>query len=151
MSVSNFVPKPHTPFQWEGMEAREQLAAKQAYMRRAMPTKQIRLSLHDLRTSMLEGALARGDESLADVIESAWRSGARFDAWTEMYQASAWESAFAGRRLVDRRAGDKRVWRVGHAAVGSRAVRHLQRVLAGRVVAEPIRRRHRRLPVGRMH
>ncbi len=95
VSVSNFVPKPHTPFQWEGMEAREQLAAKQAYMRRAMPTKQIRLSLHDLRTSMLEGALARGDESLADVIESAWRSGARFDAWTEMYQGPAWESAFA--------------------------------------------------------
>ncbi len=94
VSASNFVPKPHTPFQWEGMEAREQLAAKQAYMRRAMPTKQIRLSLHDLRTSMLEGALARGDESLADVIESAWRSGARFDAWSEMFQESAWEQAF---------------------------------------------------------
>jgi radical SAM superfamily enzyme YgiQ (UPF0313 family) len=62
VSASNFVPKPHTPFQWEGMEAREQLAAKHAYMRRAMPTRQIRLSLHDLGTSMLEGALARGDE-----------------------------------------------------------------------------------------
>ena len=95
VSASNFVPKPHTPFQWEGMEAREQLAAKHAYMRRAMPTKQIRLSLHDLRTSMLEGALARGDERLADVIEAAWRAGARFDAWTEMYQEQAWERAFA--------------------------------------------------------
>ncbi len=95
VSASNFVPKPHTPFQWAGMEVRHQLAAKQQYMRRAMPTKQIRLSLHDLRTSMLEGALARGDESMADVIEAAWRSGARFDAWTEMFQESAWERAFA--------------------------------------------------------
>jgi radical SAM superfamily enzyme YgiQ (UPF0313 family) len=94
VSVSNFVPKPHTPFQWEGMEAREQLAAKQAYMRRATPTRQIRLSLHDLRTSMLEGALARGDEATADVVEAAWRGGARFDAWTEMYREEAWEQAF---------------------------------------------------------
>ena len=95
VSVSNFVPKPHTPFQWEGMEAREQLAAKQAYMRRAMPTRQIRLSLHDLRTSMLEGALARGGDDLAGVIERAWRLGARFDAWSEMFREDAWERAFA--------------------------------------------------------
>jgi radical SAM superfamily enzyme YgiQ (UPF0313 family) len=95
VSVSNFVPKPHTPFQWEGMEVREQLAVKQSYMRRAMPTRQIRLSLHDVRTSMLEGALSRSDERAADVIESAWRSGARFDAWTDMFQEPAWEGAFA--------------------------------------------------------
>jgi radical SAM family uncharacterized protein len=95
VSASNFVPKPHTPFQWEGMEAREQLAAKHAYMRRAMPTRQIRLSLHDLRTSMLEGALARASESTADVVEAAWRAGARFDAWPEMFQEPAWENAFA--------------------------------------------------------
>jgi radical SAM family uncharacterized protein len=95
VSASNFVPKPHTPFQWEGMEAREQLAAKQAYMRRSMPTRQIRLSLHDLRTSMLEGALARAGEETADVIEAAWRLGARFDAWSEMFREDAWEQAFA--------------------------------------------------------
>jgi radical SAM superfamily enzyme YgiQ (UPF0313 family) len=95
VSASNFVPKPHTPFQWEGMSSRMQLEAKQAYMRRAMPTRQIRLSLHDLRTSMLEGALARGGEEIADVIEAAWRGGARFDAWSEMYREDAWEAAFA--------------------------------------------------------
>ena len=65
------------------------------YMRRAMPMRQIRLSLHDVRTSMLEGALARGGQDLADVIEHAWRAGARFDAWTEMYVEAAWEAAFA--------------------------------------------------------
>jgi radical SAM superfamily enzyme YgiQ (UPF0313 family) len=95
VSASNFVPKPHTPFQWEGMEARDQFAAKHAYMRRAMPTNQIRLSLHDLRTSMLEGALARGDERLAEVVETAWRAGARFDAWPEMHREQAWDQAFA--------------------------------------------------------
>src|SRR3954451_898099 len=94
VSASNFVPKPHTPFQWEGMASRAQLGAKQAYMRRAIPTRQIRLSLHDLRTSMLEGALARGGEETADVIEAAWRGGARFDAWSEMYREDAWEAAF---------------------------------------------------------
>ena len=95
VSASNFVPKPHTPFQWEGMSSRDQLVAKQGYMRRAMPTRQIRLSLHDVRTSMLEGALARGGCETADVVEQAWRSGARFDAWTEMFQEQAWHDAFA--------------------------------------------------------
>src|SRR5919206_1922321 len=90
VSASNFVPKPHTPFQWEGMSSREQLIAKQAYMRRATPTRQLRLSLHDVRTSMLEGALARGGRETAEVIEHAWRHGARFDAWTEMFQEQAW-------------------------------------------------------------
>jgi len=104
VSVSNFVPKPHTPFQWEGMEVREQLAAKQAYMRRAMPTRQIRLSLHDLRTSMLEGALARGGEDVADVVERAWTLGARFDAWPEMFREDAWRQAFeeAGTTIDER-------------------------------------------------
>jgi radical SAM superfamily enzyme YgiQ (UPF0313 family) len=95
VSVSNFVPKPHTPFQWEGMSSRDQLVAKQSYMRRAMPTRQIRLSLHDVRTSMLEGALARGTRATADVVEAAWRRGARFDAWTEMFVEDAWQAAFA--------------------------------------------------------
>jgi radical SAM superfamily enzyme YgiQ (UPF0313 family) len=95
VSASNFVPKPHTPFQWEGMSSREQLQAKQAYMRRATPTRQIRLSLHDVRTSMLEGALARGGREMADVVEAAWRRGARFDGWTEMMQEDAWHAAFA--------------------------------------------------------
>jgi radical SAM superfamily enzyme YgiQ (UPF0313 family) len=95
VSASNFVPKPHTPFQWEGMSSRDQLVAKQGYMRRATPTRQLRLSLHDVRTSMLEGALARGGREAAEVIERAWHHGARFDAWTEMFREQAWHDAFA--------------------------------------------------------
>jgi radical SAM superfamily enzyme YgiQ (UPF0313 family) len=94
VSASNFVPKPHTPFQWEGMAPREQLLLKQSYIRRAMPRQQIKLSLHDPKTSMLEGALSRGGRRTAAVIEDAWRRGARFDAWNECYEEQAWFDAF---------------------------------------------------------
>ncbi len=102
VSASNFVPKPHTPFQWEGMADPEQLQVKHEYLRRALRGRQLRLSLHDTRTSTLEAALGRGDGVTADVIETAWRNGARFDAWTEHHDEEAWRSAFAahGRDLV---------------------------------------------------
>jgi radical SAM superfamily enzyme YgiQ (UPF0313 family) len=95
VSASNFVPKPHTPFQWEGMAEREQLVAKAQYLRRAMPKNQIKLSIHDVYTSMLEGALARGGRQTAEVLERAWRGGARFDAWNESYDERIWKKAFA--------------------------------------------------------
>jgi radical SAM superfamily enzyme YgiQ (UPF0313 family) len=94
VSASNFVPKPHTAFQWEGMAPREQLRLKQSYIRRAMPRQQIKLSLHDPMTSMLEGAVSRGGRHTAKVIEHAWRNGARFDAWNELYKEEVWFAAF---------------------------------------------------------
>jgi radical SAM family uncharacterized protein len=94
VSASNFVPKPHTPFQWEGMAPREQLLKKQSYIRRAMQRDRIKLSLHDPKTSMLEGALGRGGRDVAAVIEHAWKLGARFDAWNECYKEEAWFEAF---------------------------------------------------------
>jgi radical SAM superfamily enzyme YgiQ (UPF0313 family) len=100
VSVSNFVPKPHTPFQWEGMSSREQLRLKHAYMRRAMPRQQIRLSLHGSETSMLEGAISRGGRHTARVVERAWRDGARFDAWKECYDEGVWMRAFEAEGLT---------------------------------------------------
>ncbi len=102
VSASSFVPKPHTPFQWEGMASPEQLKIKQSYLRRAINGRQLRLSLHDVRTSMLEGAIGRGDVVTADVIETAWRAGARFDAWTEHHDEYLWRTAFEqhGRSIV---------------------------------------------------
>ncbi len=94
VSASNFVPKPHTPFQWEGMAPRIQLIRKAQFLRREMPRQQIRLSIHDVETSMLEGALSRGSRHTARAIERAWRAGARFDAWSEMYDEQAWLTAF---------------------------------------------------------
>ena len=103
VSASNFVPKPHTPFQWEGMSSPDQLRVKHDYLRRAITGRQLRLSLHDTGTSLLEGALGRGDAVTGDAIETAWRAGARFDAWTEHHQPAVWREAFAahGRSIVE--------------------------------------------------
>jgi radical SAM family uncharacterized protein len=95
VSVSSFVPKPHTPLQWDGMASPNQLVIKQQYLRRGLHGRQLKLSLHDVRTSTLEAALGRGDAATADVIETAWRLGARFDAWTDQHNTSAWQRAFA--------------------------------------------------------
>jgi radical SAM superfamily enzyme YgiQ (UPF0313 family) len=94
VSVSNFVPKPHTPFQWEGMASPAQLQVKHDYLRRALRGRQLKLSLHDIPNSMLEGAVSKGDDVTANVIESAWRGGARFDAWSEHHRGDIWEAAF---------------------------------------------------------
>lgn len=95
VSVSTFVPKAHTPFQWEGQLPLADVRHRQAVLRSAMPGRGVELSYHDAETSFLEAAIARGDRSLADVIERAWRAGARFDAWTEHFELSRWLAAFA--------------------------------------------------------
>jgi hypothetical protein len=76
------------------MAPREQLLKKQSYIRRAMQRDRIKLSLHDPKTSMLEGALGRGGRDVAAVIEHAWKLGARFDAWNECDREEAWFEAF---------------------------------------------------------
>lgn len=103
VSVSNFVPKPHTPFQWDGMAPVDQLRVKQDYLRRALKGRNLKLSLHDVRTSTLEAAIGRGDAITGEVLETAWRAGARFDAWTEHHREQIWIDAFRahGRELVD--------------------------------------------------
>ncbi len=95
VSASNFVPKPHTPFQWEGMAPRHQLEQKREWLRKNMPRDRIKLSLHSVDGSMLEGALSRGGSLTARVIETAWRNGARFDGWTEVHRHEIWQQAFA--------------------------------------------------------
>lgn len=95
VSIASFVPKAHTPFQWGGMNGREELAAKHEFLRRNMPRKQIKLSLHELEPSLVEGAIARGRDETAVAIEAAWRAGSGFDAWTEKFSITAWETGFA--------------------------------------------------------
>ena len=106
VSVASFVPKAHTPFQWDGMDSRQELERKQGFLRKGMPRKQIRLSMHDIGPSLVEGAIARGGDSAAAAIEAAWRAGARFDAWSELFDAEAWEKGFsAAGTTVEREAG----------------------------------------------
>ncbi len=95
VSVATFVPKSHTPFQWEGQIPLAEVERRQEILRASMPHKGIHLSWHDSEVSFLEGLLARGGRESAAVVEHAWRSGARFDAWTERFDLSVWLDAFA--------------------------------------------------------
>jgi len=92
-SVACFVPKAHTPFQWQAMNGPEELEAKRRYMTRYRQ-KNIKLSFHDNRTSFLEGVIARGDRRLGAVIREAWHNGCKFDGWSEYFDYERWREAF---------------------------------------------------------
>ncbi len=92
-SVSNFVPKAHTPYQWNGMQTREYFTWAHQHMRRRLKNRSVKLNCHQVDTSLLEGLLSRGDRRIADVIELAWRRGARMDSWAEKLNADLWWKA----------------------------------------------------------
>lgn len=94
VSVSSFVPKAHTPFQWAAMDRPEELERKQHLLRRAMPRPGAHLKWHEPGISRLEGIFSRGDRRLAGVIAEAWRRGARFDGWNEWARPDVWDAAF---------------------------------------------------------
>ena len=95
VSVSCFVPKPHTPFQWAGQNSLEELVRKQELLRNAIPSRRIQYSWHDARASRIEAVLARGDRRLAPAILAAYRLGQIFDGWDEHFSIDRWEQAFA--------------------------------------------------------
>jgi radical SAM family uncharacterized protein/radical SAM-linked protein len=95
VSVSIHVPKPHTPFQWCAMDGKEQVLVKQGWLKEEIKSadQKVKLRMHGSDGSWLEGVLARGDRTLADVIEGAWKNGARFDSWEEHLVWDAWAKA----------------------------------------------------------
>ena len=93
-SVSNFVPKPHTPYQWNGMQTREYFHWAHKYLRSRVKIRSVTVKCHDIERSLLEGILTRGDRRVAPALEEAWRRGARLDAWTEHFDPTLWWSAF---------------------------------------------------------
>ncbi|NCF65963.1 MAG: TIGR03960 family B12-binding radical SAM protein [Chloroflexi bacterium] len=95
VGVSTFIPKPHTPFQWEPMDREEHIQAKLELLMREMRGHGLRLRWNDAEESLFEGCLSRGDRRLAAVVEKAWRKGARFDAWAEHFRLDAWNEALA--------------------------------------------------------
>jgi radical SAM family uncharacterized protein/radical SAM-linked protein len=100
VSVSTHVPKPHTPFQWAAMDSLPEVARKQQILREgARGHKAVKLKTHDANASVLEGIFARGDRVLADVLERAWRCGARFDSWDDKIKFDVWEEAFTFHRI----------------------------------------------------
>src|SRR5438094_3853174 len=94
-SVSNFVPKPHTPYQWNGMQTREYLQWAGQYLRKRCRIRAVRIKQHDIECSLLEGVLTRGDRRIAVALEEAWRRGCRLDGWRECFQPQLWWQTFA--------------------------------------------------------
>ena len=99
ISVSSFVPKPFTPFQYEPQDTLDEIRRKQMLLKDNVSSKKISLSYHDSSTSFLEGVLARGDRRLCNVIEKAWKSGCKFDSWSECFLVNNWLEAFKTEEL----------------------------------------------------
>ena len=95
VSVSAFVPKPHTPFQWEAQEERESLFKKIRYLKNKLNWRNISFSYPDVDRSYLEAVFARGDRRLGEVLERALHLGCKFDAWREQFNFEAWQKAFS--------------------------------------------------------
>ncbi|PIZ16306.1 B12-binding domain-containing radical SAM protein [Candidatus Desantisbacteria bacterium CG_4_10_14_0_8_um_filter_39_17] len=96
-SISPFVPKSHTPFQWEPQERIESLRDKQKKILSGLRRIEVRWNRPEM--SFLEGVFARGDRRLNEVLLCAWKNGARFDAWEETFKFSIWEKAFQEFRI----------------------------------------------------
>jgi radical SAM family uncharacterized protein len=93
VSASCFVPKPHTPFQWEAQDTMARLREKQFLLKDSLK-KQISYKWHDPAASCVEAILARGDRRVGAVIEEAHRRGCRLDGWSEFFSLSTWMEAF---------------------------------------------------------
>ncbi len=93
-NVSNFVPKPQTPFQWSGMQSEEYFRNAHQLLRFSKRMRCVAVKCHGVETSLLEGVLCRGDRQVGVAIERAWRDGARLDGWTEYFDVGLWKAAF---------------------------------------------------------
>jgi radical SAM family uncharacterized protein len=99
ISLSTFIPKPHTPFQWVAQDSAETLNAKHEVLKAGLRRRGSRLSWRDPEVSLLEAALSRGDRRLGKVVYDAWNSGSSFDAWDERFNYQNWLGAFKKNQL----------------------------------------------------
>lgn len=95
ISVSCFVPKPHTPFQWYGQLPEAEFHRRQRLLKESITERAVKFNYHDARVSVLEGAIARGDRKIAQAIYQAWKDGAKFDGWNDLFRNDVWHEAFA--------------------------------------------------------
>lgn len=95
VSVSCFVPKPHTPFQWEPQDTLEELCEKQKYLGTQITDRKIRYNWHEAKVSRLEAVFSKGDRRLSKAIALAQKKGVRFDAWDEYFDYDRWMDIFA--------------------------------------------------------
>ena len=117
VSLSTFIPKPHTPFQWHRQISLDETLQGQAFFRKHIRHRNLNLKWHDGRMSLLEGVLSRADEEVSALIERAFLMGCRFDGWGDRFRFDLWDEAMQALRvdreacLDERRRGDSLPWR----------------------------------------
>lgn len=94
VSISNYVAKPATPFQWVRTESASSIIRKKSILRRAIKSGKVKLKFNPVELSRLEGVFARGDRRLGEVLEAASEEGCRFDGWSECFNQEGWDRAF---------------------------------------------------------
>ena len=94
ISTSCFIPKPHSPFQWEAQIPLPEYLRRVNLLRSAITAKNVTYNWHDAETSLIEAVLSKGDRRVADAIEEVWRQGGRLDAWTDYFSFRRWMDAF---------------------------------------------------------
>ncbi len=90
VSVSSFVPKPHTPFQWAAMISHEDIVDKQNKLFDWSRDYRLSFRKHYSKISHLEGIVSRGDRRVGNLIYTAWSKGARFDGWNDCFNYDLW-------------------------------------------------------------
>ena len=96
ISINPLIPKPHTPLQWLAMASLDSMREKQGYLRSRSKNKRLKFNFHNFQMAYLEGVLSRGDRQLSKVILAAFKSGAKFDAWSNCFSFVKWQEAFSG-------------------------------------------------------
>ena len=99
LSFSPFVPKAHTPFQWERQDSEEETRDKLRWIKQRLGGQGVEIRSHAPAETIIEGVISRSGREAADAIEEAWRRGARFDGWSETIDHAAWRAALAARGL----------------------------------------------------
>ena len=99
ISTSCFIPKPHSPFQWEAQISPEEYLRRVNLLRASITARNVVYNWHDAETSLIEAVLSRGDRKVADVIESVWRDGGRLEAWSDFFSFERWIDAFQAHHL----------------------------------------------------
>jgi radical SAM-linked protein len=100
LSVSSFIPKPHTPFQWLKMEDESNLREKFRFLKSKLKRyHSVQMKEHPLKNAILEAVYSRGDRKLNRVLHQSWRGGARFDSWNDLFRFQAWEKGFEQEHL----------------------------------------------------
>ena len=94
ISTSCFIPKPHSPFQWEAQISMEEYLRRVNLLRSAITAKNVNYNWHDAETSLIEAVLSRGDRKVADAVEAVWRDGGRLDSWNDYFSFERWMRAF---------------------------------------------------------